>query len=295
MGTRLHLGFSTAVVLLLLHACGGDSSNDGSSAGGTSIDTSGGDVSEAGLTLSIPSGAVSAPVTITVDETTTVSAPPGFVLVGPAYDLGPDGTQFAKPVLVSIELGDAAADYETVTLYHSSDGTSWDPAENSAYDPQAAVVRGFIRHFSMVAPFATTVDGSGGAPSTGAGGAPSTGSGGELQAGGVTGVPAAGAGGEPQTGSAGADNAGGSSGCPPGMTTCNAACVNLNSDPANCSECNFACGVGEACYQGQCLAAGDGLAFCGDGMINGTEQCDDGNNNDLDGCSATCMYEAAGG
>jgi len=34
-------------------------------------------------------------------------------------------------------------------------------------------------------------------------------------------------------------------------------------------------------------------AFCGDGTLGGTEQCDDGNRVDGDGCSATCVTEVA--
>jgi len=31
--------------------------------------------------------------------------------------------------------------------------------------------------------------------------------------------------------------------------------------------------------------------YCGDGIVNGTEQCDDDNNTDGDGCSSTCQFE----
>jgi len=34
--------------------------------------------------------------------------------------------------------------------------------------------------------------------------------------------------------------------------------------------------------------------FCGDNIINGAEQCDDGNNNNGDGCSAVCVLEFCG-
>lgn len=34
--------------------------------------------------------------------------------------------------------------------------------------------------------------------------------------------------------------------------------------------------------------------FCGDGIVEGPEQCDDGNNNNGDCCSATCFYEVPG-
>jgi cysteine-rich repeat protein len=34
---------------------------------------------------------------------------------------------------------------------------------------------------------------------------------------------------------------------------------------------------------------------CGDGLVNGTEECDDGNGTNNDGCSTTCIDESATG
>jgi len=44
-----------------------------------------------------------------------------------------------------------------------------------------------------------------------------------------------------------------------------------------CSDCSW----------GECQSE----EFCGDGMVNGPEECDDGNNTNSDGCSATCTTE----
>jgi len=44
-----------------------------------------------------------------------------------------------------------------------------------------------------------------------------------------------------------------------------------------------------ACLWGECITE----EFCGDGVKNGNEQCDDGNTQDGDGCSATCQSEPA--
>jgi len=55
-------------------------------------------VSSGALTLVVPSGAVAAPVTVTVEGTTMISPPLGLMFVGPADELGPDGTQFEKPM-----------------------------------------------------------------------------------------------------------------------------------------------------------------------------------------------------
>jgi cysteine-rich repeat protein len=43
-----------------------------------------------------------------------------------------------------------------------------------------------------------------------------------------------------------------------------------------------------------CAGDGSGMGFCGDGIPDGFEQCDDGNNSGGDGCSATCALESGG-
>ena len=70
---------------------------------------------------------------------------------------------------------------------------------------------------------------------------------------------------------------------------------------ANCLvESGNACGsTGEsgdaACLNGNCnFETGLCEAFCGDGIVDGTEGCDDGNALDGDGCSAACLVEDGG-
>jgi cysteine-rich repeat protein len=57
-------------------------------------------------------------------------------------------------------------------------------------------------------------------------------------------------------------------------------------------------GTGDPCQAGEvCNEATDTcdlLAVCGNGTPEGTEDCDDGNTDDGDCCSATCTFEAAG-
>ncbi len=45
------------------------------------------------------------------------------------------------------------------------------------------------------------------------------------------------------------------------------------------------------CLSGVCLEQKIDLAFCGDGLLNAGEQCDDGNTLDGDGCNALCIFE----
>jgi cysteine-rich repeat protein/Cys-rich repeat protein/parallel beta-helix repeat protein len=55
-----------------------------------------------------------------------------------------------------------------------------------------------------------------------------------------------------------------------------------------CVECrdDSQCAAGETCNAGRC-----GAASCGNGVPDVGEQCDDGNTNSGDGCSATCQNE----
>ena len=47
-----------------------------------------------------------------------------------------------------------------------------------------------------------------------------------------------------------------------------------------------------ACDVPNGVEAGDGSAVCGDGVLEGLEQCDDGNLNSNDGCSSSCLMES---
>ena len=75
------------------------------------------------LTLKIPAGALSAPVSIGLAQAPN-DAPGG---VGPGYDISPDGLVFAKPALLSVDYGPSGLDVpeiDTLTLAVPS-GTSW--------------------------------------------------------------------------------------------------------------------------------------------------------------------------
>lgn len=62
-------------------------------------------------------------------------------------------------------------------------------------------------------------------------------------------------------------------------------CVELATDNANCGACARACTAVQSCVFGQCLEN------CGDGTVVAPEECDDGDRDDNDGCSATCTRE----
>ncbi|MGH7294316.1 MAG: DUF4215 domain-containing protein [Polyangiaceae bacterium] len=51
-------------------------------------------------------------------------------------------------------------------------------------------------------------------------------------------------------------------------------------------EAGTSCGDGQVCKGGACTSPG-----CGNGTVDPGEECDDGNNLDLDGCDSKCNYE----
>jgi cysteine-rich repeat protein len=57
--------------------------------------------------------------------------------------------------------------------------------------------------------------------------------------------------------------------------------------PATAPSSHGACRAGATCGQDSCT-------FCGDGIVNGGEQCDDGNSNDNDNCRNTCVPPICG-
>ncbi|AKF05542.1 DUF4215 domain-containing protein [Sandaracinus amylolyticus] len=67
-------------------------------------------------------------------------------------------------------------------------------------------------------------------------------------------------------------------------------CMNAGSVASRCAAGSPAsngtsCGGGQICIGGACTTAG-----CGDGVVSGAEQCDDGNTSNGDGCDADCRW-----
>lgn len=65
-----------------------------------------------------------------------------------------------------------------------------------------------------------------------------------------------------------------------GKATCKA-----GTPAADATACTITGGGAGGCSKGSCVTAG-----CGDGTKNGTEECDDGNANDVDGCTRECKF-----
>jgi hypothetical protein len=180
-GSRPWTG-SCLLLALLFAACsssnegsGGGGSGGGSSGGGSSgktggaggggaagsqvVGTSGGTVTQNGVTLTVPADAVPANVAITVAPTT---APAGYALASEAFQFGPSGTTFAQPVTVTIPLTSATAGAH---LFWSNASGGFDDLGGTI---NGMVLTGSVSHFSVG--FCAQPSADGGAASGGAGG-----------------------------------------------------------------------------------------------------------------------------
>ncbi|CAD8108670.1 unnamed protein product [Paramecium sonneborni] len=75
---------------------------------------------------------------------------------------------------------------------------------------------------------------------------------------------------------------------------------NNNENNDGCYQCKYTCPLNcKDCLNGQCLFCNSGFLLfnnnctniCGDGVLSNLEECDDGNQNDGDGCSKNCLTE----
>jgi hypothetical protein len=77
--------------------------------------------------------------------------------------------------------------------------------------------------------------------------------------------------------------------CSGGFADCDGADANgceidTDTNPDHCGACGVDCASG-SCSGGNCQSV------CGDGVIGGAEECDDGDTEPLDGCNPSCKYE----
>jgi hypothetical protein len=103
------------------------------------VGTSGGTVSSSGVTLTIPANALAVDTAISIATTT---APGGYTLASTAYQFGPSGTTFKKPVTVAIPLTSAAAGAH---LFWSNAGGGYDDLGGMV---NGMTLTGSVTHFS---------------------------------------------------------------------------------------------------------------------------------------------------
>src|SRR5207253_6525698 len=121
------------------------------------VGKTGGDVSTpSGAGVAIPSGALPADVTITVDSTPNAAPPSGGRTVGTPYTFGPEGTQFTVPVTVTLDFdpsllppGKTAKDIYIYTAPAGS--TAFTPLATSIVDTTHVAAQ--TSHFSVFVSF----------------------------------------------------------------------------------------------------------------------------------------------
>lgn len=150
-GDGLATGVGPGTVTITASA-GGASAEIAVSVDGAQVGAEGGTVSSADghARVEIPAGALAVPTVITIHPATDV--PPGpRVAAGSVYSLEPTGLQFAVPVRLTIEYGDAPGidpDAEHYLALHRWSDLEWVPATTTAADPATGTVSGMLEHFS---------------------------------------------------------------------------------------------------------------------------------------------------
>lgn len=107
----------------------------------------GGDVELGHAKLSIPGGALADDTTVTVESSKPSSSlPDASSLTGLVYDFGPTGTEFAKPVALTLPLAAKPGDgKEAVIAYLNEDTNTWEDLETTV---GADGAQADIMHFS---------------------------------------------------------------------------------------------------------------------------------------------------
>jgi hypothetical protein len=99
------------------------------------------------LELVVPQGALAQKTTITVGRAAAARASAQRDLIA-AFELGPDGLQFAMPATARVAYSGSGRE---PALFTSDDGRTWTPLPDSTHDRANAVVRGSVEHFSFIA------------------------------------------------------------------------------------------------------------------------------------------------
>ena len=106
--------------------------------------------SEDGAHVWIPPGALAEETTISIDPADQVPEVEEYEIVGPGWEMGPDGTQFLAPVTVTVhydELPAGASDEQVSILSVSADGTVEELEDIFVY-PETRQVSGTTTHFT---------------------------------------------------------------------------------------------------------------------------------------------------
>jgi hypothetical protein len=150
---------------LVVGCCLVGCSSGGSKATQTIGDSGGMVAISDGTTIAVPGGALTAPTPISIAPATGSATPSGTQAVGMTYLFGPEGTQFAQPVAVTLafspdQLPAGAAASDVVIYTAPADSTEFTGLETSLVD--ATHVRASTSHFSVFVPVVRIASGDGG-------------------------------------------------------------------------------------------------------------------------------------
>lgn len=119
--------------------------------------------SDSAVTMTIPAGAVSADIEITIDRVTA----PATGAIGQVFEIGPTGTKFTQPVTLTFRYADADLGGNAPNKFAASTviNGAWQAIASSVIDPAARTIAGTTTHLSPYAiarlAEATTVEDAG--------------------------------------------------------------------------------------------------------------------------------------
>lgn len=137
---------------------GGNSENGNTPSMGSSVTSSGGNVSGSGVTLSIPAGAVENDVHVQVSQaalTSGMSLPAGSQLVSQVVDIIKDQSgNFAVPVTITMSFNQSQIDpskYDIAICYFDEESGQWVELDNIEIDLNTGTISGQVEHFTKFA------------------------------------------------------------------------------------------------------------------------------------------------
>jgi hypothetical protein len=107
----------------------------------------GGAVSFGGMSAEVPAGALATDTTITVHAVDVSTLPAPGSIVGPAYDLGPNGTTFSKPVKLSFDLDSTKLASGEVPSIAFVNGGAWERLADSVV--KGGKIEATTTHFTV--------------------------------------------------------------------------------------------------------------------------------------------------
>jgi hypothetical protein len=107
----------------------------------------GGTIARGGIKADFPAGALASDTTITVSTVAVSALPAGSTVISEVYDLGPNGTTFAKPVTLTFDFDSTKLASGEVPAIAFVNGTAWELLTDSMIKDGKVVAT--TTHFTM--------------------------------------------------------------------------------------------------------------------------------------------------